>query len=325
MAEKDEKTGSASHAEMVAGHLDLPDHMVEHVERHINEFISGESPLVWIQGQCCTGCSISLLNSAHFRPRDLGYEKISLRYQPDLMAGEGALAIGVLDEEAEEEKGKYLLVIEGSIPTAEDGEYCNFGLGRDTMDLMGHEVRNDRTMLDWMNELVPSAEAVIAIGNCAAHGGIPSMNAEVTGATSAVEVVSGIDPEVPIISVTGCPPHPDWMMGTIIEVLLWMSGDKEEPELDDERRLKKFYGMKIHDNCERRAAFAEKRFLTDWNESETDEGRCLLKMGCRGPATHADCPVRLWNMSTSWCVAVNAPCHGCTERGFYQKLPRASL
>ncbi|HID85768.1 MAG TPA: hypothetical protein EYP55_00110, partial [Anaerolineae bacterium] len=46
-----------------------------------------------------------------------------------------------------------------------------------------------------------------------------------------------------------------------------------------------------------------------------DEG-CLYELGCKGPVTYADCPLRLWNNGTNWCIGNGAPCMGCVESGF---------
>ena len=310
-----QRTGS------IASHLRLSDDLLPHVNEHLNEFVAGKAPVVWIQGQNCTGCSVTLMNSDHFNPGDLGFGKMSLRYQPDIMAASGSQATDIIEEIEKEWKGKYLVVLEGAIPTGDGEAFCTFGLTEKTKQLMKRTVPGDRTVFDWLVELIPGAEAVLAVGNCASFGGIPMMESQVTGATSATDVVEAIDIEKPVINVTGCPPHPDWVIGTLIELLLWVDEHKDAPVLDDKKRLKKFYESKVHDTCERRAAFEAKRFLEDWNDAKEEEDRCLLKMGCKGPTTHSDCPTRLWNYHTSWCVGMSAPCHGCTEPDFQNKLP----
>ncbi|RJP35465.1 MAG: iron hydrogenase [Actinobacteria bacterium] len=309
-------------AKLVASHLKLGHSLIPHIKKHLHKISQGKAPIIWLQGQNCTGCSVSLMNSEHFSPVDLGYEKLSLRYQPDIMSASGLQAEAAI-EETESEKGMgYILVVEGSIPTGEFSRFCTFGLSGDNKDLSGRKVPDDKTIEDWLKELVPGAEAIIAVGNCAAFGGIPSLLSEVTGAISIGEVVAGIDAQQQVLNVSGCPPHPDWIVGTIIDVLLWKSGQKEAPELDEHNRLVEFYGDKIHDHCERKQAFEEKRFLLDWNDDGAQEAPCLLKLGCRGPRTHGDCPIRLWNLHVNWCVGANAPCQGCAEPGFHLKLPK---
>jgi hydrogenase small subunit len=315
------EVNNLKHARLLAGHLRLEDDLITHVHEHLNELLAGKAPVIWIQGQNCTGCTVTLFNSEHFRPGDLGQSKLALLYQPNIMSASGSQAVEVLKEIEKDLPGKYLVVLEGSVPTGADEMFCTFGLSDDTKDLMGRTVPSDRSAFSWLLELIPGAEAVLAVGNCAAFGGIPMTEAEVTGATSATDVVEAIDIEKPVINVAGCPPHPDWVLGTLIELLLWVDEHKEAPVLDDKLRLKKFYEGKVHDTCQRRPAFEAKRFLEDWNDVREDEDRCLLKMGCKGPTTYGDCPTRLWNVHTSWCVGVSAPCHGCTDPNFQNKLP----
>jgi hydrogenase small subunit len=311
------------HAKNIAEHLGLEDEMVPHVHEHMDELLTGDAPVIWVQGQNCTGCTITLMDGSNFAPRNLGLGKISLRYQPDLMNAEGQQAIDIIEKTEREDFGKYLVVLEGAVPTGDGEAFCTFGLSETNKELLGNPVPGDKSIFEWLVELIPGAEAVLAVGNCASFGGIPTMGSKLTGATSATDVVEAIDPDKPVINVAGCPPHPDWIIGTLVDLLLWVGDHKEAPILDDHLRLKKFYEGKVHDFCQRRKAFEAKDFLTDWNDCRSieEEDRCLLKMGCKGPSTHADCPLRDWNDSTDWCVGQNSPCQGCTEPDFYDKLP----
>lgn len=319
MATEEDEQRHIEQSEKIAEHLELPDGLVPHVHDHLDELAEGRAPLIWIQGQNCTGCAVTLMNSEHFHPSEPGHIRVSMRYQPNFMAASGQLAVDQIG--ITEKAGKYLVVLEGAIPTGVSESFCTFGLTEATKDLMGTEVQGDRTVFDWLCELIPGAEAVVAVGNCASFGGIPAIEAEITGATSATDVVEAIDSTRPVVNVAGCPPHPDWVIGTIIDMLLWLDGHKKEPVLDEHKRIARFYEGKVHDVCERRKAFEEKRFLEDWNDCVENEDRCLLKLGCRGPKAHGDCPTRRWNSQVDWCVAANAPCHGCTEPDFYNNLP----
>ena len=55
-----------------------------------------EIPVVWVQGGGCTGCTVSLANSAFPSLRNILLDQmlpgahLSLLYHPTLMAGEGA-------------------------------------------------------------------------------------------------------------------------------------------------------------------------------------------------------------------------------------------
>ena len=304
----------------IIAHVRFPVRLAPDLGEHAIDLMSGKAPLVWIQGQNCTGCTCALMDSDYFNPVDLGYEKISLMYQPDLMAATGDMATDQLEQVEEASKGRYIIVVEGSIPVGEDSHFCTFGVGNGVKSLMGNQVPDEKPIQDWLKELVPDAAAVIAVGNCASYGGISRTIANITGATPVPDVIRELDPGKPVINIAGCPPHPDWIVGTIGRVLLWITGDRERPELDELGRVKKYYASTIHELCERLPSFKEKRFLEDWNDIRVDDDRCLLKFGCRGPKTHGDCPKRAWNSRTKWCVGANSPCNGCTEPGFIDRL-----
>lgn len=175
--------GRRVRAEQIADHLDLPDHLIDDVDEHFDELLSGVAPMIWIQGQNCTGCTVALLNSVYFAPGNLGHSKLSLRYQPTVMSAEGSQATDLILQTENEYAGKYLLVLEGAVPTGDGETFCTFGLTDGTKQLMGRTVPDDRTAFDWLMELIPGAEAVLAVGNCASFGGIPTIESAVTGAT----------------------------------------------------------------------------------------------------------------------------------------------
>jgi hydrogenase small subunit len=118
----------------------------------------------------------------------------------------------------------------------------------------------------------------------------------------------GVD--TPVVNIGGCPPHPDWVLGTIGMVLLGMKLD-----LDDLGRPRAFFGRLVHDNCPRRGWFDTGRFARKFG----DEG-CLYELGCKGPMTYSDCPTRHWNSGTNWVIGAGAPCNGCVEPRFFDKF-----
>jgi len=179
-------------------------------------------------------------------------------------------------------------------------------------------------MKSWVETLAKDALAVIALGSCAAFGGIPAAYPNPTQCRSVSEVLQAKGINTPLVNIPGCPPHPDWFVGTVASILL--SGLPKPEDLDEHRRPKAFYGQTIHENCPRRAYYDENKFAKKFG----DPG-CNYELGCRGPITHADCPLRLWNNKVSWCVGCGATCIGCTEPGFfdisplYEKVSEAAL
>ncbi len=256
---------------------------------------AGNPPVLWIQGASCTGCSISLLNSAQPGVKEILTEIISLKFHPNVSAAAGDLALKVIEET--ESSGKYYLVVEGAVPTKDGGIYCTVG-ERD-----GKPV----TFLERVKELGKRAAAVLAVGTCAAFGGIPAAKPNPTGCKGVSEVLKEAGIDTPVVNIAGCPPHPDWMVGTLAHILLF----NEIPELDQFGRPKVFYGKLVHDNCPRRQYFDNSKFAKNFSE----EG-CLLEIGCKGPMAHCDSFDRHWNNGTSWCIKAGAPCIACTEKGF---------
>ena len=95
------------------------------------------------------------------------------------MAGYGKHAENALQRVVHEEKGKYLAVVEGSIPTADDGVHCTIG---------------GRTALDIAHEVCTNALVTLAVGACAWDGGLVRSNPNPTGAVGVQEAVPGIKP-----------------------------------------------------------------------------------------------------------------------------------
>jgi hydrogenase small subunit len=266
----------------------------------------GNLPVIWLQGQSCAGCSVSVLNTVYPDIAKVLTETISLEFQPNVMASAGDLAISILNDAVTKKKGKFVLAVEGSVPTDDKGLYSTMG------EKSGHHI----TTKDWVEKLGNSAFAVLNVGTCAAFGGIPAGKGNTTGAKAVPEII----PDVTQINIPGCPAHPDWIVGTIAHVLLFGI-----PDLDDQKRPRMFFTHVIHEQCERRSYFEEGKMAEDFGQ----EG-CLFELGCKGPIAHCDASIRSWNNKVNWCVRSGAPCMGCTEptfpdhdgEGLYAKLPR---
>jgi NiFe hydrogenase small subunit HydA len=309
-----------------AAMLGLSEALIPQLARALQQLSSSGKPaVIWIQGQSCAGCSISFLNSNYPGVADLVINKLSVRFHPNVMAGTGQTAVQAINDTwaAAREGQPFVLVVEGPVPTANNGDFCTFGSGDKNKTVMGRTVPRDKTMEEWLKELVPGAAAVIANGSCAAFGGIPMANAKITGTTPISEYVGKIDSKKPVVNVGGCPSHPDWFVGTVMESLIYLGvlpGGKGRKFWNENGLSRTFFGQLIHENCERRPSFDAGLFLEDWNQQDPDMKLCLFKMGCKGPVTYADCCVRRWNSKANWCVGASGPCHGCASPNFYSEL-----
>jgi len=268
-----------------------------------------EIPAVYIAGSACSGCSVSLLNSVSPNIQNFLIDPVvpgkhvSLKFHAVIMGGQGEPVIKVLRETAKAKPGEFILIIDGSIPVAEDGLYCRLG------EMDGKEI----TMKDMSAELAKDALAVLAVGTCASFGGIPSGSPNPTGATSVRQFLQDEGIDKPLINIPGCPPHPDWIVGTVADILI--NGLPSADDLDDVLRPKAFFGKLIHDNCPRRAYFDAGQFA-----KHPGEPGCLYEIGCKGPVTYADCPTRMWNNGVNWCIGAGAQCIGCVEPDFQDRL-----
>jgi len=264
-----------------------------------------EYPVVWFQGATCSGCVVSVLNSASPTVRNLLVDQVvpgrhvSLKFMPTVMAAAGEMAIEAMESAASASKGEYLLIVEGSVPTKQNGIYGAVG------EKDGREV----PIMEWVISLAADALAVVALGTCACYGGIFGARPNPTGCVGVSDVRAEAHVSTPVINVPGCPPHPDWFTGTVARILL--GGLPSEEELDEDGRLLTFFGKLIHEHCPRRAYFDEGKFAKRFG----DEG-CLHELGCKGPLTYADCPIRLWNNGQNWCIGSGGPCAGCTQPEF---------
>jgi hydrogenase small subunit len=167
----------------------------------------------------------------------------------------------------------------------------------------------NKTILEHVQEAVADAGAIIAIGSCAAWGGIPASGPNPTGAKGLNEIIK----DKPIINIPGCPPNPYNFLSTILYILTF----ERLPELDSKGRPKFAYGQLIHENCERRPHYDAGRFAIEFGDEGHRQGWCLYKMGCKGPETYANCPAILFGEvgSGAWPVGTGHPCIGCTEQG----------
>ena len=255
--------------------------------------------VIWLHFQECTGCTESLLRTSHPDVGSLILDLISLDYHETLLAAAGHQADAALKKAMADNKGKYVCIIEGAIPTKENGIYCMIG---------------GRTAIDIVNEVAADAGGIIAIGSCASWGGVPSADPNPTGATGAPMVLKGKT----VVTIPGCPANPYNLLGTVLQYATLGT----LPALDELNRPKFAYGQTIHEHCPRRAHFDAGRFALEYGDPGHREGWCLYRLGCKGPATHANCSVNHFNeVVGAWPIGLGHPCFGCTEKALAFRAP----
>jgi hydrogenase small subunit len=253
--------------------------------------------VVWIQLQECTGCVESVIRTAEPTIGDLVLDVISLDYSHTLMACAGAQAEAALQKAMRDNRGQYVLVVTGSVPTNDNGIYLTIG---------------GRTAREILVEAAAGASHVLAVGACAHWGNIQAARPNPTGAVG----VSSIVTDRPVVNIAGCPPIGDVVTATVVHLLTF----GRAPALDADGRPVFAYGKRIHDQCTRRAHFDAGQYVERFDDDGARRGWCLYKVGCKGPATYSPCPIFQWNTRTSWPIGAGHPCLGCTERGFWDAM-----
>lgn len=249
--------------------------------------------VIWLSFQECTGCTESLTRSHAPTLEGLIFDAISLDYHHTLQAASGDAAEHAREEAMHKNAGKYILVVDGSIPLAHGGYSTIAGISN----------------LDMLKESAKNAAAIVAVGSCAAYGGLPKAEPNPTGAVSVADIIT----DKPIINVSGCPPIPIVITGVLAHILTFGN----LPELDHLGRPAAFYGQSIHDRCYRRPFYEKGLFAKTFDDEGAKKGWCLYELGCKGPVTFNACATTKWNEGTSFPIESGHGCIGCSEPDFW--------
>jgi hydrogenase small subunit len=252
--------------------------------------------VIYLSFQECTGCFESLLRSFAPTIENLIFNVVSLDYDDTLMAASGDAAETALAQAMQQNFGKYVLVIDGSVPTGAGGACCTVG---------------GKSAVDTLREAAKGAAVIVCVGTCSAFGGIPYANPNPTEAWP----VSAIIGDKPIINVSGCPPIPEVITGTLLQYVT----TGKLPDLDEQLRPKAFFGNTIHDRCYRRPFYDEGKFAKSFDDEGARNGWCLYELGCKGPTTYNACATMKWNGGTSFPIESGHGCIGCSEPSFWDK------
>lgn len=255
--------------------------------------------VVWLHFQECTGCTESLLRPANPDLAHVILDVISLDYHETLFAAAGHQIEKALQTAMDENAGKYVCIIEGAIPTKDDGIYCKIA---------------GKTAVEIVNEVAGKAAAIIALGSCASFGGIPAASPDPTGAKGAPAVLPGKT----VLTLPGCPSNPYNLLGVVLQFIAFGT----LPALDKKGRPLFAYGRVIHEDCPRRPHFDAGRFALMYGDEGHRNGYCLYKLGCKGPSTHANCSLlHFGDVAGAWPIGIGHPCVGCTEEAMAFRVP----
>ncbi|ADN09358.1 hydrogenase small subunit [Sulfurimonas autotrophica] len=282
---------------MVTASMQLHPNFEEVVEKGVKSL--NKVPIVWLELADCSGNSEAFIKSANPAIEDLIFDYISLDYHELLMSASGNQSETILEDIITNQKGEYILIVEGAVPMAMDGKFLRVG-------------PKGETGIELLQKCANDAALVIAVGSCAFDGGVVAASPNPTGAVGVAQALKRED----VINIPGCPTNPTNIVGTLLSYIMF----EELPALDEFNRPLWAYKGRVHDNCERRGHYELGEFVQEWGDAGAKKGYCLFEMGCKGPYTNVNCPTMKFNSSTSWPVQAGHGCMGCVERGFVDKF-----
>lgn len=276
---------------VLAGNYELSAKILPTARQYLREHSNGKLPVIWLETSDSGDNNIAFMNTTYPYLNQVFTDMIDLLYSNTFMAAQGEDAFTLLIDSANKYRGKFTLVVEGAVPTNDNGIYTVVARTR-TRRITALEA------VTWLGSL---AENVVAIGTCASFGGASAAAPNITGSVGVGSILAR-----EVINVSGCPVNPDWFVGTLAHLIMY-----GRPDLDELNRPTLFYGHTVHKHCQRRSYFDKKDFAAKLGDIE-----CMFSQGCVGPKTGSDCPYRQWINHVSWPVKVNTPCIGCTNEDF---------
>lgn len=264
--------------------------------------------LLWLQSAGCGGCTMSLLCAEDPNVLELLDDAgIDILWHPALSEATGQEALAVLDGIRDGTVPLDILCVEGSIVTGPRGT------GRFQM-VSG----TGKPMLQWVRDLAPLAKHVVAVGTCAAFGGITAAGSNPAGAIGlqydgshtggalgdGFRARSGL----PVINIAGCPTHPGWVTETL---LMLADGGLDTGSLDSFGRPSFYADHLVHHACPKNEFYEYKASARNLSEL----GCMMENLGCVGTQAVGDCNIRPWNGSGS-CTRGGYPCIACTSPEF---------
>jgi hydrogenase small subunit len=280
--------------------------------------------ILWMNGGLsCDGESVALTAASQPSIEDLvlgalpGLPRIALHWPYlDFASGPDGAPDSFIEWFHRAERGElepFILIVEGSVPdetNKPEGYWSAFGNDPGT----GQPI----TATEWLDRLTPEATAVMAVGTCAAYGGIHAMAGNPTGAMGVPDYLGWewtSTTGMPIVCVPGCPTHPDNLSETILQLLYQMGGQAPRIPLDEALRPRWLFEATVHAGCDRASYYDQSDFATGYGTSS-----CLVKVGCWGQVVRCNVPKRGWINGVGGCPNVGGICIGCTMPGFPDKF-----
>lgn len=264
--------------------------------------------LFWLQTGACGGESLAILSAQSPSIEQLfATHGVELLWHPSLSSASMREHDRLIEAIGAGEQPLDILCVEGSIVTAPRGT----GL---------YDSYRGRARMEIVRELAQRAGVVVAMGTCAAFGGVHAAApnpSDCIGLQFDRDLPSGLLPAEwrsrrgwPVVNLAGCPAHPH----TMTQTLAWLAAGMPLP-LDELNRPLAFFNTVVHQGCTR-----NEYHEYDIEDTEFGGKACLFfNLGCQGPMTQAVCNSDLWNGVNSKTRA-GVPCFGCTSPDFPREV-----
>jgi NiFe hydrogenase small subunit HydA len=263
--------------------------------------------LLWLQSGGCGGCTLSLMGAeAPDLLTGLDIASVDLLWHPSLSEAGGADVHALLDNLRSGTAPLDILCLEGAVMRGPAGT------GR------FHTLSGGLPMMTLIADMAARARYVLAIGACAAYGGVSAAGdntVEACGLAFEAREPGGLlgpgfrsGAGLPVINVAGCPTHPGWVLESL---MMLASGTLTAADLDAFGRPRFYADHLVHHGCTRNEFYEYKA-----SARELSQLGCMMEhLGCIGTQVHGDCNIRAWNGEGS-CTRGGYPCIGCTEPQF---------
>ena len=275
--------------------------------------------ILWLNAALsCDGESVALTGATQPALEDLlsgalpHTPRVAL-YHPLLAYATGDDFLATFHRAARGEAGDFLLVVEGSIPDeslAGEGYFASFGADAAT----GAPIK----IGEWIDRLAENAWAVVAVGTCAAYGGVHAMPGNPTGAMGLGDYLGAewrSRGGVPLVAVPGCPTLPDNITQTLLYLLQQYTGFLPAIDLDEASRPRWMFAETLHEGCDRGGFYEQAQFAENFGEKE-----CIVQLGCWGPVVQCNVGKRGWQSGVGGCANYGGVCIGCTMPSFPDKF-----
>jgi len=262
--------------------------------------------LYWLQSGGCSGDTMSILNYEGNLFEFFSNIEIEVLWHPSLSTISAKEHDVLIDKILRDEETLDVLCIEGNVVCGPDGT----GM---------FDTFRGRPKKELIAALAKKARYIVAVGTCAAYGGVGSYDEmEGVGLQFHHDKEGGFlgkefrtKEKKPVINLPGCPIHPK----ALENILNKLKHNLEIP-LTHNYTDADYYNFTVHQGCTRNEYHEYKIEEKDFAE----RGCMFFHMGCKGPTTLSPCNKYLWNEVNSKTRA-GVPCFGCTRPDFPQPYP----